>query len=63
MIETTKKKNYSRGGGVLLKKHGPNYFKELAQKKNAIDRKAKELWKKTEKQKKKKNAKIAKARE
>ena len=62
MKEKTKK-NYSRGGGVLLKKHGPDYFKGLAKRKNDLDRKAKALWKKTEKQKKtKKSAKLAEAR-
>ncbi len=53
MIKKTKK-NYSRGGGVLLKKHGPDYFRKLAGKKNALDRKARALLCKTQKQTKKK---------
>lgn len=39
MKEKTKK-NMSRGGGVLLKKHGPDYFKKLAKKRADKQRKA-----------------------
>lgn len=47
MPEKTKK-NYARGGGALLKKYGPDYFRKLADKKNAIDRKARALLCKTQ---------------
>lgn len=48
------KKNMSRGGGVLLKKHGPKYFKELANKRAAKQSKAVEFYDKQHKTKSKK---------
>lgn len=56
---TAKKKNYSRGGGVLLKKHGPDYFRELAEKRANKQRKAMALWNKTHPKKKSSSTRIA----
>lgn len=50
MTEMTKSKS-SRGGGVLLKKYGPDHFKKLALRKHEKDRKAKKLWDKMNKKK------------
>lgn len=47
-----KKKNNSRGGGVLLQKHGPDYFKNLRAKQVEKQKKAMRLWEKQEKAKK-----------
>lgn len=50
----------SRGGGALLKKHGPDYFKKLRANQIEKQRKAMELYNKThgiKKSKKKKGSK------
>lgn len=47
----TKPKKHSRGGGVLLEKYGPDYFKKLKEKQTEKHRKAIKLWEKTQKEK------------
>lgn len=46
-----KTKSKSRGGGVLLKKYGPDYFRELREKQTKKHRLAMDLWNKTQKKK------------
>lgn len=42
----TVKKDSRRGGGALLDKYGPGYFKKLAKKRARMEKQAKEFYKK-----------------
>jgi hypothetical protein len=48
---TVKKKKKMIGGKVVLEKYGPQHFVMLAKKRAEMQRKAMELWKKTQKKK------------